>query len=160
MTELRDDPRRRKGAKVPEVAAALADLAHDMLRHELVFRVTGWFPAPPSWAARCSAASWRRSLTDRRPKAEPTAAPLVIGEYDSVDPLVVRTDFTDDDAWSWVAEELRKPWMDNEPVPYLISDPAYAGASAEQVLRTSARLCPTPNCRGGLRRRQRHDARG
>jgi hypothetical protein len=55
--------------------------------------------------------------------------------YDGMNALVVRTDFSDEDAWEQVCEELRLPWGENPADPCLISDPRYADAPAERVLQ-------------------------
>ena len=134
VSEVRDDPRRLKGAKVAEVAAALDDIVHEMHRHELVFRTSGVVPS----AAELGGSLLGGVLVRARPAATtPTAEPpFAVEEYDGMNPLVVRTDFTDEDAWNRVVEELRTPWADEAPVdPYLISDLRYAGAPTERVLQ-------------------------
>jgi hypothetical protein len=55
--------------------------------------------------------------------------------YDGMNALVVRTDFSDEDAWEQVCGELRLPWGENPADPCLISDPRYAGIPAERVLQ-------------------------
>jgi hypothetical protein len=151
VTEIRDDPRRRKGAKVAEVAAALDDIAHDLHRHELVFRTAGVVPS----AAELGGPLLGGVLTPARsPSATPEAGaaepPLVIEGYNSLDQLVVRTDFTDEDAWSWVVEQLQEPWMENEPEPYLICDPRYDGAPAERVLQDVRAALSGPDLPGAV----------
>jgi hypothetical protein len=149
VTELRDDPRRRKGARVAQVAAALDELAHELHRHELVFRASGVVP---------SAAGLGGSLPGgvlapaRSPSAPPAAAPpLAVEGYDSMNALVVRTDFTDQDAWEEVIRQLRVPWVDDDPVdPYLISDPRYSGVPAERVLQDVRAALPGPDLPGAV----------
>jgi hypothetical protein len=56
-------------------------------------------------------------------------------EAESPFPIVIRTDFTDDAAWSRVVEQLFKPLDDGLPLaPHLISDPRYADAAHERIL--------------------------
>ena len=69
------------------------------------------------------------------PPYQPLQAAAEAGEYDGMNALVVRTDFTNEDAWNQVREELRLPLFDNPADPYLISDPTYAGALTERVLQ-------------------------
>lgn len=90
LSEISDEPRRRKGANVPEVAAALGEIQHDLDRHE----------------------------------------------------LVIRTDFTDEDAWNRVVEELREPWVENEAEPYLICEPAYDGVPAGRIIKAVRAAIP------------------
>ncbi|WP_067672841.1 DUF6924 domain-containing protein [Nocardia miyunensis] len=60
-------------------------------------------------------------------------------------PLVVRTDFTDEDAWNRVLDQVRLPWFDNDPVdPHQVTDPRLAGAPTEQVLRGVCEALPHP----------------
>ena len=136
VSEIRDEPRRLKGANVPEVAAALDEIAHPLHRHELLFRTVEVVPG----AAELGGPLLGGVLAPTpAPSAAAPAGPaevfLAIGEYDSMDQFVVRTDFTDEDAWNLVVEQLREPWMENEPSPCLISEPGYDGASAERVLK-------------------------
>lgn len=50
--------------------------------------------------------------------------------------LVIRTDFSDPAAWRAVREELSKPWGDGDLEPYvhIVDDPAWAGATTEEVI--------------------------
>lgn len=50
--------------------------------------------------------------------------------------LVVRTDYSDDDAWQIVVELLTAPQQpdDYEPVNYFVDDPAWQGANVDEVL--------------------------
>jgi hypothetical protein len=151
VAELRDDPRRRKGVKVAEVAAALDEIAHPLHRHELLFRTYGTLPS----AAALGGTLLGGVLTPKPPSATPTVRPSgplpTVEEYDSMNPLVIRTDFTDEDAWNQVVAELRKPWVDDEPVePHLISDPAYAGASTERVLQDVRAAMPGASRPGAI----------
>ena len=152
VTELRDEPRRRKGVKVAEVAAALDDIVHDLHRHELVFRTAGVIPSAAELGGPLLggvlAPAWSPSAT---PAAEPTEPPMTIEEYEVMEPLVVRTDFTDEDAWNRVVEELHTPWVDDYTVdPYLISDPTYADVPAERVLQAVRRALPEPSLPGAV----------
>jgi hypothetical protein len=153
VTQLRHDPRRRKGTKVAEVAAALDEIAHDLHQHELVFRTSGVVPS----AAELGGPLLGGVLAPARsPAAMPAAGPTeplpAVEGYDeeTLDPLVVRTDFTDEDAWDRVVEELREPWMDYEPVAHLISDPRYADAPTERVLRDVRAALPGPRLPGAV----------
>ncbi|GAA0330508.1 hypothetical protein NE235_21315 [Actinoallomurus spadix] len=137
VAEVRDEPRRRKGTKVPDVAAALDDLAHDLHRHELVFRVSGLVPSAAELGGPLLGGVLVPAPSpSAAPAAEPAESFPAIEGHDEMYPLVIRTDFTDDDAWNRVVEQLRMPWVDDEPVtPYLVSDPRYADASIERVLK-------------------------
>lgn len=149
VTEVRDDPRRLKGAKVAEVAVALDEIVHPLHRHELVFRTSGVVPS----AAGLGGALLGGVLASvRSPSATPpTESPLVAEGFEGMDPLVVRTDFTDEDAWDRVAEELRTPWVDDTPVePFLISDPRYADAPAERVLQDVRAALSGPSLPGAV----------
>ncbi|WP_329245374.1 hypothetical protein OG417_49555 [Actinoallomurus sp. NBC_01490] len=149
VTELRDDPRRRKGTKVAEVAAALDDIVHELHRHELVFRASGAIPSAADLGGTLlgGVLAPARSPSATRP-AEPA---LTVAEYDGMNPLVIRTDFTDEDAWQRVIEELRTPWFEDDPVdPYLISEPRYAGASTERVLQDVRAAMPDPDLPGAI----------
>jgi hypothetical protein len=61
------------------------------------------------------------------------------GEFDAV---VVRTDYSDDAAWRVVADRLAEPWGEDdddfESSNHFIDDPAYAGATADEVLAAVA----------------------
>ncbi|MEU9993047.1 hypothetical protein AB0E10_41060 [Streptomyces sp. NPDC048045] len=63
------------------------------------------------------------------------ALPGVTGR-DEFDALVVRTDYHDDQAWQDVVAALTEPWGDSqyEPHVHLMDDPAWAGATVEEVL--------------------------
>ncbi|MET8537977.1 DUF6461 domain-containing protein [Streptomyces sp. NPDC005065] len=153
VTELRDDPRRRRGTKVAEVATALDDIAHELHRHELVFRTSGVVPT----AADLGGPLLGGVLTptpspSATPAAKPAEPPLAIEGYDDMNPLVIRTDFTDEDAWHQVVKELREPWPDDDDLvtPHLISDPRYADAPAEQVLRDVRAALAGPSLPGAV----------
>ncbi|GGT73744.1 DUF6924 domain-containing protein [Streptomyces sp. NPDC057575] len=55
---------------------------------------------------------------------------------DEFDALVVRTDYRDDQAWQDVSAALMEPWGDRqyEAHVHFINDPAWAGATADEVL--------------------------
>ncbi|MFE4959838.1 DUF6924 domain-containing protein [Streptomyces sp. NPDC056653] len=55
---------------------------------------------------------------------------------DEFDALVVRTDYHDDQAWLDVAAALMEPWGDrqHEAHVHFINDPAWAGATVDEVL--------------------------
>ncbi|MGH6654635.1 MAG: DUF6924 domain-containing protein, partial [Actinocrinis sp.] len=66
----------------------------------------------------------------------PAEPPRTIEGYEDISPLVIRTDFTDEDVWARVVEELRTPLEDDDPVqPYLICDPRYADAATERIVQ-------------------------
>jgi len=143
LSEITDEPRRRKGAKVPEVALALGELHNDLDRHELVFRTA---EVVPSAAALGGVLLGGVLVTQPAPTAKPGTGDnipaLVISERDVMSPLVIRTDFTDEDAWRLVLEELREPWGENEPEPYLVSEAAYDALPAERILKTLLAALP------------------
>ncbi|MEV5605289.1 hypothetical protein AB0L33_28005 [Streptomyces sp. NPDC052299] len=56
---------------------------------------------------------------------------------DLFDVLVIRTDFSDDEAWSAVVEELQQPWGPSgefDAAVQLVDAPAWSGATADEVL--------------------------
>ncbi|CAL9332681.1 DUF6924 domain-containing protein [Streptomyces sp. enrichment culture] len=63
------------------------------------------------------------------------ALPTVTGRGE-FDVLVVRTDYHDDRAWQDVTAALTQPWGDGRYEAHLhfVDDPAWAGASVEEVL--------------------------
>ncbi|MGW1412571.1 DUF6924 domain-containing protein [Streptomyces sp. NPDC002403] len=152
VTELRDDPRRRKGVEVAEVAAALDDIACESHRHELVFRTAGVVPSAAEFGgALLGGALAPARLPSATPTAGPAKPPLAVEGYDGMNPLVVRTDFTDEDAWNQVVKELRAPWTDDNPVDlYVISDPRYADAPTERVLQDVRTALPGPSLPGAV----------
>lgn|GEM_PF-6826994 len=149
VTELREFPYRRKGTKVPEVAAALEEIVHSLHSYALLFRTAGVVPSAAGLGGELLG-----GVLAPVPEPEPAlpAEPLLMVQgWESMTPLVVRTDFTDEDAWDRVIQELRIPWVDDEPVdPYLISDPRLAGAPAEQVLREVCAALPEPGTPGAV----------
>jgi uncharacterized protein DUF6924 len=55
------------------------------------------------------------------------------------DALIVRTDFSDDTAWQTVRERLAQPAGDDfEPGNQFVDDPAYAGATPDEILTATA----------------------
>lgn len=131
LTEMRDDPRRRKGLTVPEVAVALGEITHGLHRLELVFRLTGVVPS----AARLAGQLLGGGRAPQIPvPAEPVEA-LPVDGYDGISALVIRTDFTDEDAWDRVVQELREPWLDDPVEPFAISDLRFAGQPPDRLLR-------------------------
>ncbi|MGQ4515288.1 DUF6924 domain-containing protein [Streptomyces sp. DW26H14] len=138
LSEIRDEPRRRKGARVPEVAVALGEIRHHLDRHELLFRTSGVVPG----AAALGGELLGGVLAPHpAPEADPDGLPpLVTGERDEMSPLVIRTDFTDENAWNRIVEGLREPWMENESHPYLVSDTAYEGLPAERIVKAALRM--------------------
>ncbi|MQY30928.1 DUF6924 domain-containing protein [Nocardia aurantia] len=134
VSEIREYPSRHKGTKVPEVAAALAEVVHPLHIHTLLFRTAGVVPGAAALGGELLG-----GVLAPRPAAEPTPpaeSPLLLEGWQSMDAVVVRTDFSDPAAWDRVIRELRSPWFDDDPVePYLISDPRLTDAPAEQVVR-------------------------
>ncbi|MFG2600620.1 DUF6924 domain-containing protein [Streptomyces sp. NPDC048462] len=56
---------------------------------------------------------------------------------DLFDVLVIRTDFSDDEAWNAVVGELRRPWGPGGEFPagvQLVDAPVWSGATADEVL--------------------------
>ncbi len=143
VAELREYPYRHKGAKVPEVAAALGEIVHSMHSHEILFRTTEVVPT----AALLGGELLGGALAPK-PDPEPTPAtePLLVVEgWEDMTPLVVRTDFTNDEAWNHVVQEMGLPWVDNDPVPpCVVDDPRLSGAPTEQVLREVCAALPHP----------------
>ncbi|MER7974224.1 hypothetical protein ABTX35_35325 [Streptomyces sp. NPDC096080] len=136
VSEFTDHPRREKGAKVPEVAVALDESVHHLHRFELLFRVSGVVPsAEKLGGVLLGGVLAPRPTSVVTPDTEDDLPPLVMGERDELSPLVIRTDFTDEDAWNRVLAELQEPWMENEAEPYLISEPAYDGVPAERIIK-------------------------
>ena len=64
-----------------------------------------------------------------------TSFPTIIGR-DEWDALVIRTDYSDDEAWQAVTAALAEPWDDGaaESCVHIVDDPTWAGASADEVL--------------------------
>jgi hypothetical protein len=114
--------------------------------HELDFRTSGVVPGAAqlggSLPGGVQAPARSPSAT---PAARPEEPPLVVEGYDGMNPLVVRTDFTDEDAWGRVVRELRVPVYDNPVEPCLISDPRYAGAPTGRVLQDVRTALPEPD---------------
>jgi hypothetical protein len=65
--------------------------------------------------------------------------PTVTGR-DEFDALIIRTDYDDDKAWLAVVAALTQPWGGGEfeARVHLADDPAWAGASADEVLAAVA----------------------
>jgi hypothetical protein len=59
---------------------------------------------------------------------------LMITDRWNLDALIVRTDYNDEAAWQIVTAGLAKIWAEFVPTPYVVNDPAWARASADQVL--------------------------
>ncbi|WP_026343413.1 DUF6924 domain-containing protein [Nocardia sp. BMG111209] len=136
VSEIRQYPSRHKGTKVPEVAAALAELVHPLHIHTLLFRTAGVVPDAGRLGGELLGGVLAPEPAPAPEPETPAESPLVLDGWQSMSALVVRTDFTDPDAWDRVIRELRLPWVGDDPEePYLISDPRLTGAPAEQVLR-------------------------
>jgi hypothetical protein len=60
--------------------------------------------------------------------------PLDITDRDESDALVIRIDYSDERAWQEVAAALVAPMGEFESYVHLVDDPAWAGASVEEVL--------------------------
>ncbi|MBO0881207.1 MAG: hypothetical protein J2P17_12835, partial [Mycobacterium sp.] len=150
VTELRTYPHhRRKGTTVPEVAAALEEIVHPMHSHALLFRTTEVIPTATALGGEMIG-----GVLAPAPELESTTSaepPLVVDGWEDMTPLVVRTDFTDDDAWYQVIQEMSSPWMGNEPVPpCAVEDRRLSGAPTEQVLREVCAVLSEPNRPGAL----------
>lgn len=63
------------------------------------------------------------------------ALPAVTGR-DAFAALIVRTDYSDEGAWQSVRAELSEPWGDGdyEPLVHVVDDPAWAEATADEVV--------------------------
>lgn len=59
---------------------------------------------------------------------------LMITDRWDLDALVIRTDYDNEAAWQNVTAGLAEIWAEFEPTPYVVNDPVWAGASADQVL--------------------------
>ncbi|MFF5638237.1 DUF6924 domain-containing protein [Streptomyces sp. NPDC012825] len=62
--------------------------------------------------------------------------PEMVGR-DMFDALVIRTDFSDDESWSVVVRELRRPWGPDSEFPanvQVVDVLAWSGATADEVL--------------------------
>jgi hypothetical protein len=137
VAERREDPRRRKGLDAAEVAAAVNEIVGYFDGLELVFRTSQVVPSAAALGGVLLGGTLAPARSASVPSAPPAAGPLsAIEGYDSMEPLVVRTDFTDEAAWIRVVRRLRKPWVDDRPVnPCLVSDLGYADAPAGRVLQ-------------------------
>ncbi|MFD9247358.1 DUF6924 domain-containing protein [Streptomyces sp. NPDC059556] len=63
--------------------------------------------------------------------------PAEIADRDTFDAVVIRTDFSDDERWDAVVEELRRPWGPSGEYPStvrVVDAPAWSGATADEVL--------------------------
>jgi hypothetical protein len=149
VSEFTDQPRRDKGAKVPEVAAALVESVHHLHRYETLFRVCMVVPsAAELGGVLLGGVLAAESAPVAAPDSGDALPPLAIGQRDELSPLVIRTDFTDEDAWNRVVEELQEPWMENVSEPYLISESAYDGVPAERILKAVLAALPEPELPG------------
>ncbi|MEU2074146.1 hypothetical protein [Streptomyces sp. NPDC013489] len=66
-----------------------------------------------------------------------TREPAEIADRDTFDAVVIRTDFSDDERWDAVVEELRRPWGPSGEYPStvrVVDAPAWSGATAGEVL--------------------------
>ncbi|WP_405594595.1 DUF6924 domain-containing protein [Streptomyces sp. NBC_01092] len=135
-----------------EIAAALDDIPFGFGRHELVFRTSAVVPS----AAELGGPLLGGVLTPAQsssatPAAESAEPPLAVEGYDDENPLVIRTDFTDEDAWDRIVEELRAPLVDDDPVdPHLNSDPRYADAPTERGLQDVRAALAGPSLPGAV----------
>jgi hypothetical protein len=167
VSEFTDQPRRAKGSAVPEVAAALAEIVHPLHRFELLFRVSGVLPGAAQLGGvllggvvgggalphgvtdgAVSGAVVSRPTPVATSRSEDHLPPLVIGERDELSPLIVRTDFTDEHTWNRILQELQEPWMDNQPEPYIIAEPAYDGVPAARIVKAVLAAMPEPELPG------------
>ncbi|MEU4081419.1 hypothetical protein DEJ45_34050 [Streptomyces venezuelae] len=60
-----------------------------------------------------------------------------IAGRDMFDALVIRTDFSDDESWTAVVGEMRRPWGPDGEFParvQVVEAPAWSGATADEVL--------------------------
>ncbi|MFF9150467.1 DUF6924 domain-containing protein [Streptomyces sp. NPDC014861] len=72
----------------------------------------------------------------KMPEGLARVLPEIVGS-DQFDALVIRTDFSDDEAWSAVVAELRRPWGSEGEFParvQVVDAPAWSGATADEVL--------------------------
>lgn len=103
----------------------------------VAFRGTRAIPASPDLPLEPLPEGAPTSPKTSAPKPGAVSEPIrTIEEYDGhlIEPMVIRTDFTDQDTWNLVVAGLAVPWAE-EAEPHLISDPKYAGASTEWVLQ-------------------------
>lgn len=66
-------------------------------------------------------------------------------DHDDSDALVVRVDYSDEDAWRTVVELLNQPWLGDPDIAAsnrFVNHHAYAGASPEEVLAALSRKGP------------------
>ncbi|MGW1932065.1 DUF6924 domain-containing protein [Streptomyces sp. NPDC001919] len=62
--------------------------------------------------------------------------PEIVGR-DMFDALVIRTDFSDDESWTAVVGELRRPWGPDGEFParvQVVDAPDWSGATADEIL--------------------------
>ncbi|MDX2561331.1 hypothetical protein PV371_16930 [Streptomyces sp. TX20-6-3] len=70
------------------------------------------------------------------PESLDRVLPEIVGR-DMFDALVIRTDFGDDESWTAVVGELRRPWGPDQEFParvQVVDAPAWSGATADEVL--------------------------
>ncbi|MGW0928586.1 DUF6924 domain-containing protein [Streptomyces sp. NPDC002644] len=70
------------------------------------------------------------------PEGPERVLPEIVGR-DMFDALVIRTDFSDDESWTAVVGELRRPWGQDGEFPArvrVVDAPDWSGATADEVL--------------------------
>lgn len=70
------------------------------------------------------------------PESVERVLPEIVGR-DMLEALVIRTDFSDDESWNAVLEELRRPWGPSGEFPagvQVVDVPTWSGATADEVL--------------------------
>jgi hypothetical protein len=144
LTHVREEqPKRRLGVDRPEIIQAVQEMnehqswsAPDWFASyqslELMCRVAGVWPTAADLRAELLGGVLPASVVQRpvvvRP-ARPDRPPLVIED----NLVLVRTDFSDDDAWAAILDEVRGGAFDDGEVQPT-DDPGWAGADFEEVL--------------------------
>ena len=134
-------PKRRKGARLPELVRALDPAGADPLWAvdveglALLCRVAGVAPTAADLGDELLGGLLDVVEPDERSPEPPppVRAPLTVPDLAFFPVVMVRTDYSDDDAWAEVVDSAQQnEWR--EPVIHAVSDPVWAGADPEEVL--------------------------
>jgi hypothetical protein len=144
ISHIREEqPKRRKGVDLPEIIEAVQEMneyqswssSHWFASYrslELMCRVAGVWPTAADLRGELLGGVLPRSVVQRpvavRPQ-RPSRPPLVIED----DLVLVRTDFSDAEAWAVILDEVRTGGWTEEPVQPT-DDPGWEGADFEDVL--------------------------
>jgi hypothetical protein len=153
----RDPPRRRKGVRRPEVAAALAEMGSDSADWtaefeglELLCRAGGISPVAADLGGEIlggilTGSRLDESAAEPEPEPRPPAArprpPIALPDLESFPLVVVRTDYSDDAAWARLLDVVGR-YEFGDPVIHAVTGPDWAGAGVDDVLTALPPDCP------------------